>query len=144
MRGKGGEFLMKQSLNHSAAVGLFLLRAAWLESLFLGPLAIHANADSTFVYAVQLSAQVQSSPPGITLKWEPDPYGATNYTVYRKAKEDTSWGTPLASLPGTTSSYADSAVAAGGSYEYQVVKAATLGYTGYGYIYSGIDAPLTE
>ena len=33
---------------------------------------------------------------------------------------------------------------AGAAYEYQIVKAATLGYTGYGYIYAGINAPLTD
>ena len=33
---------------------------------------------------------------------------------------------------------------AGAAYEYQVVKHATLGYTGYGYIYVGIEAPLIE
>jgi hypothetical protein len=30
------------------------------------------------------------------------------------------------------------------TYEYQIIKDATLGYTGYGYIYSGIEAPLIE
>jgi hypothetical protein len=35
-------------------------------------------------------------------------------------------------------------VSVGIPYEYQIVKHATLGYTGYGYIYSGIEVPLTE
>lgn len=103
-----------------------------------------ARADSTFVYAVQISAQVQAAPPQITLYWEPDPYGANTYTIYRKAKTDTSWGSPIATLPGSAVSYADTDVAVGSTYEYQIIKQASLGYTGYGYIYSGIDAPMTD
>jgi len=110
---------------------------------FLASLS-YLKADSTFVYAVQISAAIQTSPSQITLMWEPDPYGANSYTIYRKAKEDTSWGTPLATLSGSDSSYTDTSVAEGSTYEYQIVKAATLGYTGYGYIYSGINAPLVD
>lgn len=102
------------------------------------------RADSTFVYAVQLSASVQVSPPQISLSWETDPYGANSYTVFRKAKEDASWGSPIASLPGSATTYTDTSVSAGSAYEYQVVKAGTLGYTGYGYIFSGINVPPTE
>ena len=116
------------------------LWAAWV----LGQLLQSANADSTFVYAVQLSAVVQVSPPQITISWEADPYGANSYTVYRKAKEASSWGPPVATLAGETLHYADTDVTRGGAYEYQVVKAAALGYTGYGYIYAGIEAPLIE
>ena len=32
----------------------------------------------------------------------------------------------------------------GTTYEYQIVKASTVGYTGYGYIYAGINAPLVD
>lgn len=102
------------------------------------------RADSTFVYAVQLSAVVETNPPQITLKWEPDPYGATNYTIYRKAKSDLSWGTPLAELPGYLTNFSDTAVSLQSAYEYQVVKYASLGYRGYGYLYSGIEAPASE
>ncbi|HYR45020.1 MAG TPA: fibronectin type III domain-containing protein, partial [Terriglobia bacterium] len=103
-----------------------------------------ARADSTWVYAVQISATVQVSPPRITLKWQPDQYGANSYTIYRKAKTATSWGSPIATLSGATTNYADTAVVVGATYEYQIVKAATLGYTGYGYIYSGVNAALTD
>ncbi|HZO54638.1 MAG TPA: hypothetical protein VFB63_18130 [Bryobacteraceae bacterium] len=101
------------------------------------------QADSTWVYAVQISANVQTSPAAIALSWLPDPYGANNYTVYRKAKGANGWN-HLASLSGSTHSYTDSAVAAGSAYEYQIVKAGSLGYTGYGYIYAGVQAPLDE
>jgi hypothetical protein len=124
-------------------VPFWLLGCACWSLLWVFP-AKPIWADDTFVYAVQLSAAVQISPPQITLNWEPDPFGATNYTVYRKSKSATDWGAALAVLDGSTNSYADSNVIAGSSYEYKVVKAALLGYTGYGYIFSGINAPLTE
>src|SRR5204863_824669 len=54
------------------------------------------------------------------------------------------WGTPIATLSGSASNYTDTAVSIGTDYEYQIVKAATLGYTGYGYIYSGINVPPIE
>ena len=78
------------------------------------------------------------------MNWEPDPYGANLYTIYRKAKEDNNWGTPIASLPGYSLSFSDTAVTVGTAYEYQIVKVGNLNYNGYGYIYSGINVPATE
>ena len=68
--------------------------------------ALPSSADDTFVYAVQISATVQASPPQIGVQWESDPYGAISYAVYRKAKDDSSWGAPIASLPGSEPSFA--------------------------------------
>jgi hypothetical protein len=42
------------------------------------------------------------------------------------------------------SNYTDTAVSVGSTYECQVIKQDAPGYVGYGYIYSGIQAPLTE
>src|SRR5437016_1780393 len=121
-------------------LGLALLAGFWLAN----GLVSQCQADSTYVYAVQLSAEVQTNPPQITLNWEPDPYGAASYAIFRKAEQDTDWGTAVASLPGYLPSYTDSTVERGKSYEYRVVKNAVLGYVGYGYIYSGIEAPPIE
>jgi hypothetical protein len=101
------------------------------------------RADDTWVYSVQLSAIAQTAPPKITLNWPVDIYGANNYTVYRKTKEGTNWGTGTV-LSGSVTAYVDTNVTVGGAYEYQVIKAATLGYTGYGYCYAGVNAPLVE
>ncbi len=101
-------------------------------------------ADDTFVYAVQLSAAVQVAPPQITLNWEPDPFGVNSYQIFRKNKTDSSWGSPVAALSGSALSWTDYNVSVGVPYEYQVIKAATLGYTGYGYIFTGINVPVTE
>ena len=104
------------------------------------------KADDTWVYAVQISATLQVSPPQITLHWQPDSYGPYSYAVYRKAKDATSWGSPLATLSGSALSFTDTAVAVGTTYEYGIVKVVVNagGYTGYGYIYTGINAPLIE
>jgi hypothetical protein len=99
--------------------------------------------DSTWIYTVQISANIQSSPPQITLQWEAnDPYGVRSWSIYRKAKDATSW-TFLTSLGPSITNWTDSSVSLGSTYEYQIIKAAT-NHTGYGYIYSGINAPLTE
>ena len=120
-------------------------KAFWILAIIVqGAHPWSTRADSTFVYAVQLSAVVQTNPPQIKLNWEPDPYGATNYVVYRKSKTDLSWGTPLAILPGYVTNFTDTAVTLQSTYEYQVVKHAVLGYRGYGYLYSGIEAPALE
>ncbi|MEW6353585.1 MAG: Calx-beta domain-containing protein [Pseudomonadota bacterium] len=115
------------------------------SALLAAPL-VHAINNSQ--YSVQVSAVAQKSPPQIRLTWAADP-GATGYTVYRKAPGATAWGAPLATLPAAAGGYTDSQVVVGASYEYQVVKAgyeARSGtrYTGYGYLYSGIEAPLIE
>jgi len=65
-----------------------------------------------------------------------------SYSIYRKAKEATSWDL-LASLGPSITNWTDYLVSVGTSYEYQIIKAAT-NHIGYGYIYSGIDVPLTE
>jgi hypothetical protein len=101
------------------------------------------RADSTWVYAVQISANVQTSPAAISLSWQPDQYGANSYELYRKAKNATGWN-HLATVPGAVHNYTDYAVGVGNAYEYQIVKAASLGYTGFGYIYAGIQVPLDE
>jgi len=118
-------------------------RTAVLAALLFALAGTVARADSTWVYAVQISASAQASPPQITLNWQPDQYGANSYTVYRKRPSDSSWGSGT-TLPGTSTSYVDSNVSVGSAYEYQIVKAASLGYTGYGYIYAGLNAPMTE
>ena len=93
---------------------------------------------------MQISATVQVSPPQITLHWQPDEYGANSYSIYRKAKDDASWPTAHTTLPGSVTNFTDTTVAVGSTYEYQIVKAAALGYTGYGYIFAGINAALIE
>ena len=124
-------------------------------SVLLVSLAETARAlDPIWVFTVQITATVQTSPPQITLHWPPEvgsapgQFVANSYTVYRKGKTDTSWGAPIVVLSGTATSYTDTGLSAGATYEYQIVKEATaygtFNYTGYGYIFCGIQAALTE
>ncbi|HWH68980.1 MAG TPA: hypothetical protein VNT26_06330, partial [Candidatus Sulfotelmatobacter sp.] len=77
------------------------------------------------------------------MSWPQDQYMQPNsYTIYRKAAGASSWGSGV-TLAGTTTTYVDNNVAVGTAYEYQVVKA-TSQYTGYGYIYAGVNVPMTE
>lgn len=102
------------------------------------------QADDTWVYAVQIHAEVKEEPPSIALTWKRDIWGAKTYTIYRKDKEETSWGSPIAQLDGEATTFTDTKVEVGRAYEYQIYKVAKLGYTGYGYIYAGIRAPLVD
>jgi hypothetical protein len=47
-------------------------------------------------------------------------------------------------LPGDLTNFTDTAVTLQSTYEYQIVKHGSLGYRGYGYLYSGIEAPASE
>ena len=112
--------------------------------LLLAVLAtLRADGEGAWEYAVQVSAHVQVTPPRIRLSWLQD--GATSptsYRVYRKAPVDTSWG-PGVALCGSATNYVDDHVEVGTAYEYQIIKNTPL-YTGYGYIYSGIEVPITD
>ncbi|PBQ32178.1 hypothetical protein CNR22_10475 [Sphingobacteriaceae bacterium] len=89
--------------------------------------------------AVQLSASVQASPAQITLNWIGNAT-STQYQVYRKLKTSFSWGSSLATLNGTATSYVDNSVILGENYEYRVSRSGS-GYSGHGYINSGIRVP---
>src|SRR5437016_2764562 len=114
------------------AASFFLLLAARLW-----------GRDSTWEYAVRANAAVQVSPPKITLTWAQDTVGPPlSYAVSRKALTDTSWGSAT-TLPGSTTTFVDTSVSVGTTYEYQIHKTSS-GYDGYGYLYSGINVPLVE
>ncbi|MGB4846282.1 MAG: YCF48-related protein, partial [Saprospiraceae bacterium] len=92
-------------------------------------------------YSVLTSATVMTNPAQITVSWVNDA-NALAYSIDKKLPADTSW-TNLATLSGTTNSYADNTVSAGFIYEYRVVKTTPL-VTGYGYVYSGINIPAPD
>src|SRR5688500_10478478 len=99
--------------------------------------------ENTWDYSVQVSSSVQTSPAKVTLSWPQDTMGVpSSYTVYRKAPGATSWGAGT-TLAGSTTSYTDTSVSAGETYEYRIVKVAGT-YTGYGYIQTGVAAPVVE
>lgn len=90
---------------------------------------------------MQATAEARANPPEVRLSWPAEP-SATGFAVYRKRRDDSSWGTGIA-LPGAATGYTDSNVADGGAYEYRIRKT-TSSYSGEGYIYVGVQAPLIE
>lgn len=109
---------------------------------FLAIVMIHAQSHG-HNRSVRMWAEVQSSPPSITLKWLP--HSNTNsFQVYRKLKGGTSWSSSIANLGSTALEFTDNSVEVGVSYEYKVVRStANLG-TGYGYVNVGIEVPAVE
>jgi hypothetical protein len=99
--------------------------------------------ENTWDFSVQVSSSVQIFPAKVTLTWPQDTNGVpASYTVYRKAPSAIAWGAGT-TLSGRTTSYTDTSVTTGQSYEYRIVKTAGS-YTGYGYIQIGVAAPLVE
>ena len=98
-------------------------------------------AQSPIDYTVQVSVQVQESPPQITLSW-PLNAGASSYSIGRKSPSATSF-TLIASLPGDSISYTDTNVTPGAGYEYQVYRAGTTA-AGESYVYAGIKFPAVD
>lgn len=99
----------------------------------------NALAQSASDVVVQLSADVQTSPPQVKLHWK-KLTGAITYQIFRKTKNAAGWGTAVASLPSTDSTYTDNNVVPDSAYEYQVVKQGGS-VTAYGYIYAGVRVP---
>ena len=124
-----------------------ILRLAALIACLLGGELSSRAVDSTWNYAVEIIAAVQTSPAQITLNWPQDTNGTpASYTVFRKAPTGSSWGSLVATLSGSATSYTDNNVVVGTAYEYQIIKDfnAALGYFGYGYIEAGITIPLVD
>ncbi len=119
-----------------------LLTAFSLLSFF----NINAQTPSPKDCSVELWANVQVSPPQITINWVPN-VGTSNYSIDRKPKNSSTWTSLSATNPSTTTQYVDNTVSVGVHYEYRVTRTAqtgTLTYPGYGYINSGIQIPVVE
>lgn len=99
------------------------------------------QAVDPYFYAVKTTTTVSASPARISFAWTADA-SATGVTIQRKAIGATSW-TTVATLAGSATSWSDSNVAVGDAYEY-AFNIPCSGYTATGYVYAGINAPMTE
>src|ERR1041384_6833169 len=99
---------------------------SWFVGIFaLLAFAFSAKAVDPYYYAVQASATVSTSPAKITLSWPADA-AATGYTISRKSFGATSWS-QAATLAGSATTWSDSNVAVGGTYEYAFNKTTSGG-----------------
>jgi hypothetical protein len=93
---------------------------------------------------------------------------AIGYEISRKLRADTSWGTVIAQLPGTATSWTDTTVSIGTKYEYQIKRPSTIigttfirvlpsahgishseaeeggKLTSFGYVCAGINIPVVD
>lgn len=113
-----------------------MLRTIPLFLLFLLPFLSPAQTASVRA-SVQVAATVQAEPPAITLQWRAAS-GATSYTVRRMLKGGNDWGTAVATLDGSATSWRDNAVSRGTSYEYRIDRSGG-NVSGVGYIAAGVD-----
>ncbi len=102
---------------------------------------LHAQTslDSAGKYTIMAEAQVQQTPPQITLNWQPLTNGTT-ISIYRKTKKGTLWGNPIANLGIGATSYTDNSVSPDSAYEYYLFKNGGS-VLSTGYIYAGIRVP---
>lgn len=100
-------------------------------------------AQGSRVACTELQAFAFTNPPVIRLEWTPAANATNAYSLYRKAKTATTWGSPIAAIPLSDSIYEDSTVALGGEYEYKLVQ---TGFSFYGndYIYAGVEVPAAD
>jgi hypothetical protein len=109
--------------------------------LFVCCLCATVTAQQAKDAAVLLQATTVESPASITLNWPLD-NTCTGYKVFRKQGATTEWGTALASLPASATSYADNAVSVGKQYEYYVQRLYSVNtQLAHGYISAGIKVP---
>ena len=140
--GGGGEQNLALAADEQGSLCLLATRrimgAALVTSLWL---AHGTLAQTPRNLALEMSADVQVSPPAITLSW-PQARGATGYYIYRKDKAASEWGIALAHLQATETQFVDTNVVVGQGYEYGLEEVG--GSVAAGFIYSGIQLPVVE
>jgi hypothetical protein len=120
-----------------------VLRQCFVGTAFLiGAQSIVVVHSSPRDFAVEITAAVSDLPPQITLSWRPDAR-ALSYSISRKTVSDGAW-TPQVTVNADISTFTDTSVIPGIAYEYQIIKTSSAGYTGYGYICSGIRRDMVD
>jgi len=77
--------------------------------------------SQTAEFAVMTSVTVQENPPELVFNW-PEDINASQYYVFRKAKEDTIWGEPIAVLDGWVTQFIDTDIDIREAFEYGFYK----------------------
>ncbi len=93
-------------------------------------------AQSTLDYVVMVEAEVEANPAQITLRWDVNS-AADNYYIFRKSPVDLVWGSQIATLSSSDTSYVDTTAVTGELYDYRVLSNGSN--SAYGYVRSGIN-----
>jgi parallel beta-helix repeat protein len=89
-----------------------------------------------------LLVQANAGITSITLTWS-SYASSTGYTIHRKLKSSTSWGSALATLSGSSTQWTDNTPLPNTYYEYRITRNSSAG-TAYGYVSSAIQLAPTE
>lgn len=115
--------------------------------LFFVFIAGAIQAQTTRDFAIDLKADVSASSPHITLSWSlRQNANITAQEIYRRPKGQVAWGSVLATLTVTDTSWADTTAVPGVEYEYWLKR----NYTSIspsnplGYITAGYNLPMVE
>lgn len=122
-----------------------LASALLLACTLLGVVSAHAQVTRDF--AIDLKADVSPTPPHITLSWTlRQNANITAQEVFRRAKGAVSWGTAVATLTTTSTSWADATAQPGIEYEYWMKRTYTSisPAVALGYITAGYQLPMIE
>ncbi len=95
--------------------------------------SIHSQVGKTQTLMINATAATD----GITLNWKAETFSG-DYRVFKRTNLQLyNWGTQLAVLPSTATSYKDVSATAGKAIEYLIVKTNGTNALAYGYIYAG-------
>jgi len=92
--------------------------------------------------SVLTTSTASLSPIRITINWTSYSQ-STGYTLYRKLKSSTSWGSPISNLSGSSTQYIDNSVTSNTYYEYKLVRNSNSG-VGYGYTSGSVNLSEVE
>ena len=101
----------------------------------------HGNAQTTSQkQVIQVSAEVSENPATITLKW-PAETRTGDFYIYKKNRDESSWGSEIAKIPNTNTEYSDTDVEVGKAYDYYIILAQGTSGIAIGYVYAGVKVP---
>lgn len=86
---------------------------------------------------VRMTAIPSEEPIALTIRWENDS-GDNTYELYKKTKQDTSWGQAIFIGKDQDTSYVDANIKEGQLYEYRILKQ-TADSIGYAYLFAGVN-----
>ena len=93
---------------------------------------------------IRMTALPSEQPLQLKIQWEDDP-GINSYELYKKTRQDTSWGEPIFLAKEQDTSYIDLDIEEGKLYEYRLIKH-TADTIGYAYLFAGVNyqAPINK